>query len=96
VNITGIVIGIFAFAIIGVFHPVVIKTEYHFGKKVWPLFLVTGIAACIISLFVKNNILSPLFAVLGFTLFWSIRELHEQERRVQKGWFPINPKRRKQ
>ncbi|WP_423893355.1 DUF4491 family protein, partial [Filifactor alocis] len=31
---------------------------------------------------------------LGFCLFWSIKELFEQEKRVQKGWYPKNPKKR--
>jgi hypothetical protein len=26
------------------------------------------------------------------SLFWSIKELHEQEERVRKNWFPANPK----
>ena len=37
------IIGIAVFLIIGVFHPVVIKTEYHVGVKVWTIFLVAGI-----------------------------------------------------
>jgi hypothetical protein len=34
-NFQGITIGIIAFEIIGIFHPIVIKTEYYFGKKGW-------------------------------------------------------------
>ena len=92
-NITGIIVGLAAFIIIGVFHPIVIKTEYYFGKKIWPLFLIAGIIACAASAFIRSDILSPLLAVLGFTFFWSIKELFEQENRVKKGWFPANPKR---
>ena len=92
-NITGIAIGLISFAIIGVFHPIVIKSEYHFGKKIWPVFLAFGLVLCAASLFVKNDIGSALLAVTGFAAFWSIRELYEQEERVQKGWFPANPKR---
>jgi len=33
-------------------------------------------------------------AVLGFSLLWSIKELSEQKDRVEKGWFPKNPKRK--
>ncbi len=36
----GIVIGVFTFVVIGVFHPIVIKGEYHFGTKIWPVFLI--------------------------------------------------------
>lgn len=57
------------------------------------MFLIAGIIACAASLFLENDILSALLAVLGFTLFWSIKELFEQEERVQKGWYPANPKR---
>jgi len=94
-NLTGIAIGLALFIIIGVFHPIVIKSEYHFGKKIWPVFLVFGIALCIVSMMVSHFILSALLAVTGFTSFWSIKELYEQEKRVQKGWFPANPKRSK-
>ena len=92
-NFTGIIIGLSSFIIIGVFHPIVIKVEYYIGKKIWPLFLAAGIITCVASLFIWNDILSPLLAVVGFTLFWSIKELFEQENRVKKGWFPANPKR---
>ncbi|MDR1510640.1 MAG: DUF4491 family protein [Synergistaceae bacterium] len=94
-NISGILIGLAAFVIIGVFHPIVIKTEYFFGKRVWPLFLAVGIIACVVSLFISGGVFSSLLAVLGFTAFWSIKELHEQEERVNKGWFPENLKRGK-
>jgi len=94
-NFTGIAIGFAAFFIIGVFHPIVIKGEYYFGKRIWPLFLILGIIACVSSLFIQNAILSPVLGVLGFTLFWSIKELFEQEERVKQGRFPKNPKRKK-
>ena len=38
----GLAMGVIVFLIIGVFHPVVIKVEYYFGKKVWPVFFVIG------------------------------------------------------
>lgn len=34
----GILIGLNLFIIIIVFHPIVIKCEYYFSKKIWPLF----------------------------------------------------------
>ena len=92
-NFVGILVGLGTFVIIGVFHPIVTKTEYHLGKKMWPLFLTGGIVFCGASIFFENPILSALLAVLGFTSFWSIKELYEQEERVKKGWFPANPKR---
>jgi len=91
-NIQGAVIGLVAFIIIGVFHPVVIKSEYHFGIKVWPIFLIAGIACIIISLFISHTVISAIFGIIGFSALWSIRELYEQAERVKKGWFPNKPK----
>lgn len=93
---TGIIIAIFTFLIIGFFHPVVIKTEYYFGTRPWWLFLITGIACVICSLLIENAILSSIVGVVGASLLWSIGELFSQKKRVQKGWFPMNPKRRDQ
>lgn len=93
-NFDGILIGIGAFLIIGILHPVVIKAEYYIGKKIWPIFLVTGISFLVLSLFIENIIITALTGVLGFSLLWSIRELIEQEERVKRGWHPKNPKRK--
>ena len=90
----GIAIGLSSFVIIGILHPVVIKTEYYFGKKVWPIFAVLGTICLLVSLFVQSIFFSILLAVLGFSLYWSIFELFEQEKRVAKGWFPRNPKKK--
>lgn len=94
-NWTGVIIGVISFVIIGVFHPIVIKGEYHFSAKIWPVFLVAGIAFCALSVFVNNIIASASLAIVGFSCLWSIGELKEQEERVRKGWFPANPKRAK-
>lgn len=93
-NFDGILIGIAAFVIIGVFHPVVIRGEYHFGKRIWPVFLVVGLAAVAATLFIGNTILAAVTGIFGFSCLWSINELIEQEQRVRKGWFPANPKRK--
>lgn len=93
---TGLIIAILTFLIIGVFHPVVIKTEYYFGTRPWWIFLITGVACVVISILVKNTVASALIGVLGATLLWSIGELFEQKKRVEKGWFPMNPKRKDQ
>lgn len=90
-NWMGMAIGLCAFLIIGIFHPIVIKGEYYFTKKVWPVFLVVGIILLIISLKVSNQFVSALLGVTGFASLWSIIELFEQEERVEKGWFPRNP-----
>lgn len=76
------------FVVIGIFHPLVIKGEYYFGVKCWWAFLLMGIAAVAGSLFVDNVLWSTLLAVWGASSFWSIGELFEQRKRVEKGWFP--------
>ena len=38
----GVAIGLLVFVIIGVFHPMVIKTEYYYGKNVWPIYFIIG------------------------------------------------------
>jgi len=84
-NIQGILIGIAAFLLIGIFHPIVIKTEYYLGAKVWPAFLVAGIILICISLFIADTIFSSIIAVAGFCSLWSIGELRHQEKSVAKG-----------
>jgi hypothetical protein len=92
-NVQGIFIGIITFLIIGAFHPVVIKCEYYFGKKVWPAFLLAGILGIVLSLVIKSLIFSCIAGVFGFSSLWAIHEIIEQEERVKKGWFPKNPKK---
>jgi hypothetical protein len=92
-NFNGLFIGLFTFLIIGIFHPIVIKSEYYFGKKIWPLFLIIGIVAILISINIRSNFASPLLSILGFSSLWSIHEIYEQEERVKRGWFPKNPKK---
>ncbi|MBO4232637.1 MAG: DUF4491 family protein [Bacteroidales bacterium] len=92
-NFLGLLVGFATFLCIGIFHPIVIWAEYHFTKKCWMVFLVTGLVAIFASLFIENVVCSILIAVFGFSCFWSIIELFQQEKRVEKGWFPANPKR---
>ena len=88
----GIIIAVSTFLIIGLFHPIVIKTEYHFGTKPWWIFLICGIACVAAALFIENVLLSSLLGVFGASSLWSIGELFEQKKRVEKGWFPKKPK----
>lgn len=94
-NFSGIVIGIATFLIIGLFHPLVIKAEYYIGVKSWWLFLLLGTVSAVASLLVVNLTLSILLGVVAFSSFWSIGEVFEQKKRVEKGWFPANPKKKK-
>ena len=91
---TGITIAVCTFLIIGLFHPLVIKTEYYFGTRPWWIFLVAGCLCIVSSICVAEPIASSLIGVLGASFLWSIGELFEQKKRVEKGWFPKNPKRR--
>ena len=91
---TGIIIAVCTFLIIGLFHPIVIKVEYHYGTRPWWIFRVLGIASIVSALFISDIMLSATFGVLGASLLWSIGELFEQKKRVEKGWFPKNPKRK--
>ena len=79
INFDGLLIGIVTFLIIGLFHPVVVKAEYY-----W----------VIASLFIDSVFVSAICGVFAFSSFWTIKEIFEQEERVQKGWFPRNPKRK--
>ena len=87
-NYQGIILGLAVFLLIGLFHPIVIKGEYHFGVRIWPLFLVVGVAGCIGSLLIENTYGSVLLGAFSFSCFWSILELFQQRERVRKGWFP--------
>ncbi|MBQ8463171.1 MAG: DUF4491 family protein [Prevotella sp.] len=91
---TGIIIAISTFLIIGFFHPIVIKAEYYTGTHLWWLFLVVGVAAIGGALFIENEIVSAIVGVFGASSLWGIGELFSQRKRVLKGWFPMNPKRR--
>ena len=91
-NITGLILGAMSLFIIGVWHPIVIKAEYYIGKRKSALiFFIIGAVCCIISLFIADNLLSAASALFGFSGFWGIKEVYEQEERVKKGWFPSNP-----
>lgn len=94
----GILMGLLSFASIGIWHPIVIKGEYYLGKKVCaPIFAIVGVICVGLSLVLENRIISVGFAVFGFSALWGVKEVFDQEKRVQKGWFPKrnrkNPKK---
>lgn len=91
----GVLIGLASFLIIGLFHPLVIKAEYYIGKSSWWIFLFMGIIFLALSLIAENIYYSILLGMLAFSSFWSILEIFEQVKRVEKGWFPANPKKKK-
>lgn len=93
-HLSGLLIGICTFLIIGLFHPIVIKAEYLWGTGCWWIFLLLGIAGIIASVCVESILLASLLGVFAFSSFWTIKEIFDQEKRVKKGWFPKNPKRK--
>ena len=38
-------------------------------------------------------VIASVLSIFGLTMLWGIHEVIEQEERVQKGWFPENPKK---
>ena len=93
INYYGLLLGVVAFLIIGLFHPLVIKAEYYFSKKIWLVFLLLGIGFSVSSIFFESDIVSLIFGVLGFSSFWSVLEVIEQHKRVVQGRAKKNPKR---
>ncbi len=93
-HLSGLVLGLSVFLIIGCFHPLVIKAEYYFGVRCWWAFCLVGFVACGLSLWVDSWFWATELGVVGFSCFWSILEVFQQRKRVQKGWFPMNPKRK--
>ena len=93
-NFSGILLGLVAFLCIGLFHPLVIKGEYYFGTKCWWVIALVGVGMLVGSLLTNNMYLSVILGVIAFSSFWSILELFHQKKRVERGWFPKNPKRK--
>ncbi len=79
---------------IGIFHPIVIKAEYYFGTRCWWVFLLLAVICIAGSLLTTAIIPSTILGVVAFSNLWSILELFKQRKRVAKGWFPKNPKRK--
>lgn len=91
----GVVLGVCVFLIIGLFHPLVVRAEYHFGVRAGWGFGLFGAAMGIACVLVDSLFLSACLGVTAFSSFWSIREVFQQRERVAKGWFPANPKRKR-
>ena len=90
----GLLIGLLTFIIIGVFHPLVTKGEYYCGVKIWWAFLIMGIVAMALAFMADSVLWQAVWGVLSFSSLWSIHEVFEQRKRVRKGWFPKNPRRK--
>ena len=92
-NFEGVIVGAVALLVIGAFHPLVIWCEYRFTQRIWPVFLITGLL-CMLAALLLQGLFSILLGLLSASCLWSIRELKEQTKRVERGWFPQNPKRK--
>ena len=90
---TGIIISVITFLAIGLWHPIVVKTEYYWGTRPWVIYLLIGLACIGAAMFVEDVYLSSFLGVFGASALWGIGELFAQRKRVLKGWFPKNPKR---
>jgi len=92
-NFSGLIIGAVFLVGCGLGHMLIVKGEYRFGTKWWPLLLVIGLSVVVISLFVNSPLLSGVLGIVGFISLWSIYELCRQKERVAKGWFPSKERR---
>ncbi len=88
----GLLLGLGAFFMVGLCHPLVIKVEYYWGRRVWWVFLLLGLGSLVPSLFAEG-LLSMFFGVLGACFLWTALELNWQHERVAKGRAKRNPKR---
>ncbi len=93
INFSGFVIGLFVFITIIFARWLCIWGEYHFTKKIWFLFLISGIAGIAVSVFSENKLFSACMSAFGFIFIWGIHEVIEQEERVKKGWFKKKEKK---
>lgn len=79
-NLYGLVLGAAAFLCIGIFHPLVIKAEYYFSWLIWPVFLIVGIIALVVSVCISSFFFSAIVGIFGFSCLWSILELRHQKK----------------
>ena len=89
-NFFGTLIGITTLLIIGLGFPLVIRGERHFGYHWWPYMMGIGFLIIAASLFIQNDWLCVIVAVVGATFVWGSTELKEQAVRTELGWFPFN------
>ena len=69
------------------------RRKWYIAIAIVVAVLIAGLLCLIAALFIQG-LFSVLLGLLGVACIWSIRELKEQARRVERGWFPKNPKRK--
>ena len=89
-NFFGFILGILTLLIIGLGFPLVIRGERAFGYICWPYMMGIGIVVIVASLFIRNDWLCTIVAILGATFVWGSTELKEQAVHAELGWFPFN------
>jgi len=88
----GLLLGLGAFFMVGLCHPLVIKVEYYIGRRIRWLFYLVGLACLTLSLYLEG-LLSMSLGVGGACFLWTALELKWQHERVAKGRAKRNPKR---
>ena len=84
---TGIIIAIMTFLTIGIWHPIVIKTEYHWGTRPWIIYLLVGLACCGTALFILRCVRS--FSTLGHRRTVSPEETRGERLVPQESQAPV-------
>jgi beta-fructofuranosidase len=64
------------------------------GTSIYEQDAAIGTGCCVAALFTENIYRSSFLGVFGASALWGIGELFEQQKRVERGWFPRNPKRK--
>ncbi len=92
-NPTGLYLGLFTFLAIGLGFVWVIKLEYYVGAHVAKVVGALGLAVTAASVFLSSFTISAVVGILGGTVIWGATELPDQEKRVEDGLFPKNPRK---
>ena len=92
-NTLGLIAAVTAFLSIWGGHVAVRKIEF-LSRTIWLptlVFVMLGVTADLLSLFMINRPLSMVLGILGITFFFDAFESTRQQKRVKKGHAPANP-----
>lgn len=89
-NFGGLYLGLYMLAVIAIGFVWVIKLEYYLGASIWKVVLAAGILTSLASLLMPTFTASALLGILGGSIVWGATELPDQEKRVQRGLFPMS------
>ncbi len=92
-NFTGVLLGLYMLAVIGLGFVWVIQLEYHIGAHIWKGVLLAGLLVSLASGLLSSFWASALAGILGGSILWGATELPDQEERVRRGLFPANPRK---